>query len=555
MAITLTAAYLAELKKNVNAPNVIVEVSLDSGTLKWGFHTGGFSDVRPLLKSIGSLQNKLDTENGYSTRGQLTLVITGRDNFKNLIKDNYLKNRRIVRKDGFLGTAYSDYASTFSGKVLDWNRKGDELTLTVGDDLAVDAKKKLPVENVTKTQYLDYRNTNPVDIMTNLLLTQLGIAAGLVDSAQFTSEKGVWLPGWKFDRVLTKPEETNKYLNELQIETNSFIVHDGEKITFKHFAPAVPGQTVEEWTDNNHLLHNSFSEKSGYADNFFNRIVFYYDYDESGNDKEENFESAYIVADASSQDASQWSEVKTKSIKSKWIRSFTYTQPSSITGVVMYHVSRVNGAGSGTLTYNDTANTLTWKWPGWVAGDAVGEAVVLSKDGTYQIFDADKTKWVRVIVTTASLPTSNQTDTIVISTLNGENFAAYTAGKLLNRYRDPVALVSFTIDTNNVAYNGAFIKPTDLKDLTTDEACVKGKDTWSVERLMLTSVRPDFQASKVSIEAVQTKMYRKYGFIAPAGYPDYASASAAQREYAFIGRASDNKTYDGSSYVEGSSIW
>ena len=61
---------------------------------------------------------------------------------------------------------------------------------------------------------------------------------------------------------------------------------------------------------------------------------------------------------------------------------------------------------------------------------------------------------------------------------------------------------------------------------------------------MLTSVRPDFQASKVSIEAVQTKMYRKYGFIAPAGYPDYPSATTAQREYAFIGRASDNKVND-----------
>ena len=82
----------------------------------------------------------------------------------------------------------------------------------------------------------------------------------------------------------------------------------------------MPGQTVEEWTDAHHLLHNSFSQKSGYADSFFNRIVLYYDYDESGNDKEENFESAYIAADAGSQDASQWNEVKTKTIKSKWIK-------------------------------------------------------------------------------------------------------------------------------------------------------------------------------------------------------------------------------------------
>ncbi|MFZ3071894.1 MAG: hypothetical protein WA162_01480 [Thermodesulfobacteriota bacterium] len=550
MAITLTTAYLSELKKNVNTPNVIVEVSLDSGTLKWGFHTGGFSDVRPLLKSIGSLQNRLDTESGYSTRGQLTLVITGRDNFKNFIKDNYLKNRRIVRKDGFLGTAYSDYASTFSGKILDWNRKGDELTLIVGDDLAVDAKKKLPVENTAKTQYLDYRNANPVDIMLDLMQTRLGISSSLIDTAQFNSEKETWLAGWKFDRVLTKPEETNKYLNELQIETNSFIVHDGEKITFKHFGPAVPGQTVEEWNDAGHILSGSFSQKSGYNDNFFNRIVLYYDYDESGNDKEENFESAYIAADAGSQDATQWNEVKTKTIKSKWLRSLTYTQPTNITGVVIYHVSRINGVGSGTLTYKKNDKTLTWMRPG---GWQEGEEVTLSKDGTYQIYDTDKTKWVRVIVTTVSLPTANKTDTIAISSLAGENFAAYVTGKILNRYRDPVAHVSFSIDTNSVAFNSAFVKPTDLKDLTTDEACGKGKGAWSKERLMLTSVRPDFQSSKVSLEAVQTKVYRRYGFIAPPGFPDYPGASVGQREYAFIGRASDNKVNNGTE--EGFVIW
>ncbi|MBI5599656.1 MAG: hypothetical protein HY890_07970 [Deltaproteobacteria bacterium] len=550
MPITLTTAFLNELKKNSNQPNVIIEVALDSGTLKWGYSTGGFTDVLPILKSVSSLQNKLDTESGYSTRGQLTLVITGRDNFKTLIKDNYLKNRRIARKDGFVisGFAYSDYAQTFTGRILDWTRKGDELTITIGDDLAIDAKKKIPVENATKTQYLDYRNMNPVDIMQNILKTQLGISASLVDDTQFDGEQGNWLNGWVFDRVLTKPEEANKYLNELQLETNSFIIHDGEKITYKVFAPPLPGQTIEEWTDAYNLLRESFSIESGYKDNFFNRVVLYYDYDESGNDKPENFETIAIAADAASQGASQWAEIKTKEIKSRWIRTRTFTQPTNITGAVLYHVSVANGAGSGTLTFNYANNTLKWTAP----GGAIGAAITLSNDGLYQVYDADQTKYARVIVTKASLPVTNQSDTITLSALNGAAYAAAIAQKILSRYRDPSATVGFDIDINGVAYNSVFIKPTDLKDLTTDEACNKGSNTWSKERMLLTLVRPDYQASKVHVEALQTKMYRRYGFIAPAGYPDYPSASASQKERAFIGNSA-NKVNGGTE--DGYYIW
>ena len=50
-------------------------------------------------------------------------------------------------------------------------------------------------------------------------------------------------------------------------------------------------------------------------------------------------------------------------------------------------------------------------------------------------------------------------------------------------------------------------------DLTTDEALEKGDSTWSNERLMITSLRPDFKASKLQVEAVETKMYHKYAFI------------------------------------------
>ena len=76
-----------------------------------------------------------------------------------------------------------------------------------------------------------------------------------------------------------------------------------------------------------------------------------------------------------------------------------------------------------------------------------------------------------------------------------------------------------------------------------------------IQRIELLVVGPDAEPEGRGVEALQTKMYRDTGFIAPAGYPDYDTATEADREYAFIGRASDNKIYDGSTYVEGKYIW
>lgn len=555
MAITLTSRYLTELKKGVNRPNVVLEIGLDSGTIKIGYHNGraealGFSDIIPVLKSVSTLQNKLDTKSGYSTRGQITAVISGRDNFKTLVANNYLKNRRVTRKDGFITPdfLYSDYAATFTGTIQDWSRKGDELTLTIADDMT-DATVKIPTENSTKTQYLDYRNTNPVDIISNILSTQLSIGAGYINSAQFTSERDTWLQSWKFDRVITEPASADTYLNELQIETNSFIVHEGDKISYKVFAPPMPGQTVEEWTDELNILDGSMSVKSGYKDNFYNRVVVYYDFDESGGDKTDAFESIVLAFDPASQGAGQWDEVSTKTIKSKWIRSQTYTQTTNIGGLKVFHVSRANGVGNGTLTYTYATNQLTYAGP----ASSAGEAVTLTKDGKYQVFSADKTKYVRVIITTASLPVANASDTVSITALNGEMYATTLATKLLSRYRDPTTSVSFAVDLNNVAWNSTFIKPTDLKKITSDEVFEKGVTGWTQEQVMLIGVQVDFENAQVKVDAIDIKLYHKYGFISPSSHTAvWDSATAAQKEYAFIGDAGNQL---GAANTDGFYIW
>ena len=527
---------LAELKKGENQPNVILSIELDSGTVKWGESSGGFDDVQSMISNVSSLQNKIDQKKGYSSRGQITFQILGRNNFKTLIKDEYLKNRRVTRYDGFVrkGFTFADYAATFTGVINRWTRHGDVLTITVTDDL-VEGLKEIPVENDTKTQSIDYTNSgagqNPVDVMQDILVTQLSISTTLIDDTQFDSEQELWLNSWLVSRVITEPQNANIYLNELQADTNSFIVNDGEKITYKVFAPPLPGTSVEKWSDGNEILEDSMQADSGYVDAFFNRIVIRYDYDESGSDEPQNFDSVIILADADSQGAGEWNEVRTKTVNSKWIKSFTHDNTSTVTGVTVYHVSKANGGGSGSLAFDQTANTLTWTAP----SGSVGAAVELSKDGKYDVFDADLTKFIRVVVNTANLDAGNQTDTITITAIPGSSFATSVANKYLSKWRNPSTGIKFKIDINNVASGSNFIKPTDLKDLTTDDASEKGDSSWADERIMITSVRPDFENDVVEIEAVESKLYNRYGFICSTGFPDYTSATDSQKEYCFIG--------------------
>ncbi len=572
MGMVLNRRFLEELGKCSNTSNVVIEFELDNGPVRFGFHGWNSlppeiyradgkwradgqlraigSDelplVTPALKAVSALQNKIDVRSGYSTRGQFTAVIAGRENFTGLIKDEYLKNRRVVRKEGFVarGFTWLDYIQTFSGKVIDWSRKGDELTVVVADDLK-EASRKIPAESESRNGFIEYKAMNPADIMADIISERLGVDASLMDLEAFASERDRWLGPWKFDRVLTEPMEANQFLNELQVESNSFIVHDGEKIGLKVFAPPPPGQAVDEWTDR-FFLKDSFSVKSGYRDGFCNRVVVYYDYDESGGDREENFESAVIAVDAASQSASQWNETSTRTIKSKWIRSHTFTSQPGLDGVTIYHASRANGEGSGQLSFDRASMSLTWAAP----GGAAGEAVKLTRDGRYQVFDEDKNKYVRALVCSAELPAGNADSTVEILALSGGNHAASLAGKLLNRYRDPVATVSFDVDINCMAAGPGFITPAEMKDITTEEACSNGAQSWVRNRVMLTSVRPDFSSGRVSVEGVETRIFRRYGFIAPAGLPDYEGASPAQRAYGFICDASGQ-----TGGVDGYYIW
>lgn len=542
MSVALNANYIAKLNEGQNEPVTIIEIEFDSGTLKFGSHNVS-GDVLVGLGTVSSTQNKLDTEKGYATRGNITFQIKGRDNFKTLIKNEHPKNRRINRYDGFIGLAFSDYVKTFTGTIQDWKRKSDIITFTVEDD-AQKITEKIPVEDGTGTQSINYMNTNPVDIMTDILATQLGIGASLIDTTQFESERDLWRNAWRFHRVLREPQEANKFLNELQEQTFSYIFSDGQKISYKADEPPTPASTVIVYSDDNNILEDSLNTESGYKKNFYNQIEVYYDYDESEDDKTVNYETVQIVSNVDSQSASEWDEIKVKTIKSKWLRTYQWSQPFNITGVTIYHTSKDNGLSAGasgsTLLYTQSTNSIKWTAPDGVAGSAV----VLDSDGVYQVFDQNLNKYVRIIVDVSALPVSTQSDTINITDGSGSTYSSILANKIMSKYRDPATSVTFNVSMNDINNDGNFLKVADTVKMTTDGAFDFGRDSWTEEQMLITSVRPNFATNKVGITAIQKRAGDQAGlralFIGPAGQPDYGSATTAQREYGFIGATGTN---------------
>jgi len=99
------------------------------------------------------------------------------------------------------------------------------------------------------------------------------------------------------------------------------------------------------------------------------------------------------------------------------VDSQTATAPTTITGVVIDDANG-NALGAGSLFFDFSAVTLRWTPPSGTAGTAVD----VSSDGVYAIQGASDGGMLSVTVTAASLPGSDQTNTITITALTNNIF-------------------------------------------------------------------------------------------------------------------------------------
>ncbi|MDH5542992.1 MAG: hypothetical protein OEY64_08530 [Nitrospinota bacterium] len=107
------------------------------------------------------------------------------------------------------------------------------------------------------------------------------------------------------------------------------------------------------------------------------------------------------------------------------LKSLSASAPSNVTGVVINDVPSPSGAGSATLGFTFTGKLLAYTAP----GDTAGPGVDVSADGSYVLYSDTATKYMIVTVTSASLPASNQSDSIALATMSENLFDNVLSGE------------------------------------------------------------------------------------------------------------------------------
>ena len=113
---------------------------------------------------------------------------------------------------------------------------------------------------------------------------------------------------------------------------------------------------------------------------------------------------------------------------------------------------------------------------------------------------------------------------------------------LLGRFRNPARRVSFALelkDDDNVACG-------DFVNLTTTHIQNPDGSTDGPRIMEILSKQMASDMATIGYECMDTGLTLKYGFIAPAGQPDWDSATTAQQRYAYIGNAAANQLGTGS---------
>jgi len=107
----------------------------------------------------------------------------------------------------------------------------------------------------------------------------------------------------------------------------------------------------------------------------------------------------------------------------------TCTQPTNITGVVLGSTSDETLIGTGTLHFTVIDYKLYWAAP----GDTEGSGVSISSSGVYILYSHDTTYHITATVTYASLPASDEYDSIDIESMYGQDYPRYSAMDTVHR--------------------------------------------------------------------------------------------------------------------------
>lgn len=136
--------------------------------------------------------------------------------------------------------------------------------------------------------------------------------------------------------------------------------------------------------------------------------------------------------------------------------------------------------------------------------------------------------------------------------IQGNTLSGLLGAKILQRFRDGMKIIPFDLELKDASGSTTsdHLRVGDVFELTTES--LQGIDGVAETKLFQVTKKEQKSQGRFALKAIDAKIgYGRWGFIAPAGYPNYGSATTAQKEYAFIADSA-GKMSDG---TDGYKIW
>ena len=265
----------------------IREFQLEEGLFRFfGSHIDEpFSGVSPQLvpNSVSGFTQKINIGKGLSTTGQASVKMFWVDETSDLIASGYLKGQDVSIFSGFKGLSTEAYEPVIVGTWFDHSldEVAGEITVKVQDAVKQFEKRKIPEEDSNPTTgEIDTSSTvNDITFSAESLVTAqkrifdaIGLRGRYISPDFDTLEAGDYAATkYKVSRVLHKPSDSNKLLDELAQTGSMFLIPLGNgQIKPKPF------DINQEHTAELDADFIDFVNLKGNLDKFFTRFNSYY---------------------------------------------------------------------------------------------------------------------------------------------------------------------------------------------------------------------------------------------------------------------------------------
>lgn len=293
MAIGVSATFLEAIQKDGAHPTVAVTIDV-SGSTAYKFcstpdcviSTTQGGDYVPIVNGVAPLSGKIDLlKRNYSGGKMFVRFLDEGTNshIRDIVSGNYLKNKRITIEVGEADLAYSDYEPFFKGLIKDIIPGKNALEIKCVDVIG-DIRDR-------KVLQKEYVNKHPLEVISDVIQTDLGYSSDFVDSTSFdpdtyTSSISHWAVsrgkhGTRNAFIAGAEEDTKSLIDDLSsiLYGGVFVAEDG-KLTFGRYDSSATA--AADWTNDQ---VSSVTQKSSF-DYLFNRVIFehFYSSSEDGSD-------------------------------------------------------------------------------------------------------------------------------------------------------------------------------------------------------------------------------------------------------------------------------